>query len=118
MNNRQIGALYEREAVLFLQNQGVRILEQNYRCRQGEIDIIGYDNSCLVFFEVKARNSLRAGYGAEAVHIHKQRKICRVADYYRLQHKISEFCEIRYDCISIDLGKIQWIKNAFYHISN
>ncbi len=116
MNNREIGTFYEREVVLYLQNKGVRILEQNYRCRQGEIDIIGYDNTCLVFFEVKARNSLRAGYGLEAIDIRKQQKICRVADYYRLQHNVNEFCKIRYDCISIDLGNINWIKDAFYHI--
>lgn len=117
MNNRQIGTFYEREVVLYLQSKGVRILEQNYRCRQGEIDIIGYDGSCLVFFEVKARNSLRAGNGFESIHLPKQRKICRVADWYRFEHGISEFCEMRYDCISVDLGKIHWIKNAFYHIS-
>ena len=117
MNYRKIGTFYEREVVLFLQNKGVRILEQNYRCRQGEIDIIGYDGTCLVFFEVKARNSLRAGEGVEAIHMRKQYTICRVADYYRLVHHISEFREVRYDCISIDLGKIRWIKNAFYHIN-
>lgn len=117
MNSREIGTLYEREAVLFLQSNGVHILEQNYRCRQGEIDIIGYDGSCLVFFEVKARKSLRAGNGLEAIHLLKQRKICRAADYYRWTHHIHEFCEMRYDCISVDLGKIHWVKNAFYHIN-
>lgn len=117
MNNRQIGTLYEREAVRYLADKGVRIVEQNYRCRQGEIDIIGYDDTCLVFFEVKARDSLRAGYGAEAVHMAKQRKICRVADYYRFAHGIGEFCEMRYDCISIDSGQIAWIKNAFCHLA-
>ena len=117
MNHREIGTLYEREVVLYLQSKGVHILEQNYRCRQGEIDIIGYDGTCLVFFEVKARNSLRAGSGLEAIHPLKQYKICRVADCYRLEHHIGEFQEIRYDCIAIDLGKVHWVKNAFYHIN-
>lgn len=116
MNKIEIGTLYEREAVRFLLDKGVRILEMNYRCRQGEIDIIGYDGTCLVFFEVKARDSRRAGYGAEAVDWRKQRKICRVADYYRMKHGIGEFTEIRYDCIAIDAGEIAWIKNAFLHI--
>ena len=71
----------------------------------------------LEFFEVKARNSLRAGSGLEAIHMQKQRKICRVADYYRLKHHISEFQEMRYDCVAIDMGEITWIKNAFYHIN-
>ena len=116
MNYRKIGTFYEREALDFLKNQGVRILEINYRCRQGEIDIIGYEGTCLVFFEVKARKSGRAGYGAEAVNRAKQQKICRVADYYRLTHQIGEFSGIRYDCIAIDMDNIAWIKNAFDHI--
>ena len=115
MNQRKIGTFYEREAVKYLQDQGVRILEMNYQSRQGEIDIIGYDNTCLVFFEVKARNSTRFGFAAEAVGSVKQKKICRTADYYRMRHHISGFEEIRYDCIVIEQGNITWIKNAFEH---
>ena len=116
MNNRKIGTFYEREAVQFLLSKGVRILEMNYRCRQGEIDIIGIEDTCLIFFEVKARESGKAGTGAEAVNWRKQRTICRVADYYRFEHGISEFAEMRYDCVAIDEGKITWIKNAFEHV--
>ncbi len=116
MNNRKIGTFYEREAVIFLLSKGVRILEVNYRCRQGEIDIIGYEGTCLIFFEVKARQTGRAGTGAEAIDWYKQRKICQVADYYRFQKGIHEFAEMRYDCVTIDEGKITWIKNAFEHI--
>ena len=116
MNNRKTGTYYEREAVLYLEELGVRICDLNYRNRQGEIDIIGYDGSCLVFFEVKARDSLNGGYGAEAVNFKKQHTICRVADYYRMKHGIGEFTEMRYDCVTIDQGKISWIKNAFEHI--
>lgn len=116
MNQRKIGTFYEREAVQFLQGKGVRILETNYRCRQGEIDIIGYEDTCLIFLEVKARRTGRAGTGAEAVDIRKQRTICRVADWYRMQHGIGEYTQMRYDCITFDSGKLMWIKNAFEHI--
>ena len=116
MNKREIGTFYEREAVRFLSEQGVRICELNFRCRQGEIDIIGYDGTCLVFFEVKARDSLKSGCGAEAVDWHKQKRICRVADYYRMKYGIGEFTQQRYDCVTIDQGKITWIKGAFDHI--
>ena len=116
MNKREIGTFYEREAVRYLTERGVRICELNFRCRQGEIDIIGYDGSCLVFFVVKARDSLKGGYGAEAVDWHKQRKICRVADYYRMKHGIGEFTEQRYDCVTFDQGIVTWIKSAFEHI--
>ncbi len=116
MNRRKKGTFYEREAVLYLQSRGVRICQLNFRCRQGEIDIIGYDASCLVFFEVKARESLSKGSGSEAVDYRKQNTICRVADYYRMKHRVSEFAEIRYDCIIIEQGKLSWIRNAFEHI--
>ena len=116
MNNRRTGTYYEREAVLYLEELGVRICDLNFRCRQGEIDIIGYEGTCLIFFEVKARETGRAGTGAEAVDWRKRRKICRVADYYRFEHGIGEFAEMRYDCVAIDEGKITWIKNAFEHM--
>ena len=116
MNKREIGTFYERQAEEFLKDKGVHILDRNYRCRQGEIDIIGYDGTCLVFFEVKARETDHAGTGAEAVDWRKRRKICRVADYYRFEHRIGEFTEMRYDCVAIDSGKLIWIKNAFEHV--
>lgn len=116
MNNRQTGTFYERKAAQYLCERGIRVLELNFRCRQGEIDIIGYDGTCLVFFEVKARDSLKAGYGAEAINLRKQYKICRVADFYRMKHGIGEFTRIRYDCVVIDKGEIAWIKNAFTHM--
>lgn len=116
MNKRELGAAYEKRAVRLLQSEGVRVAEINFQCRYGEIDIIGYDAACLVFFEVKARRGGRAGSGAEAVDIRKQRKICRVADYYRMKHGIGDFAQIRYDCIIIDKEKESWIKNAFSHI--
>ena len=115
MNQRKIGTFYEREAVAYLKDQGVHILALNYQSRQGEIDIIGYDDTCLVFFEVKARKSTRFGFAAEAVGTVKQKKICRTADYYRMRYNISDFESIRYDCILIEQGKITWIKNAFEH---
>ncbi len=116
MNKRQTGTYYEREAVQYLQGRGVHVLEVNFRCRQGEIDIIGYDGTCLIFVEVKARDSFKAGHGADAVDFHKQRRICRVADYYRMKHGISDFAEMRYDCVVIDKGEIAWMKNAFGHV--
>ena len=116
MNKREIGTFYEREAVQFLLSKGVRILETNYRCGQGEIDIIGYDGPCLIFCEVKARKTTKSGTSAEAIDWRKQRKICRVADRYRYLHKVSEFDEIRYDCIVFDEGRLSWIQNAFGHV--
>ena len=119
-NCREIGAEYENRAVIFLKEKGYQIIKQNFRCRQGEIDIIGYDGEYLVFAEVKYRMTGYSGNAVEAVTVAKQRKICRVADYYRYKHGIGDFSPIRYDVVTVDgIGaneRINWYKNAFYHI--
>ena len=81
MNTRAIGADKEETACRYLGANGVRIRERNFRCRQGEIDIIGDDGAFLVFFEVKYRKDNSKGSAAEAVNYNKQTKICRVCDY-------------------------------------
>ena len=53
MNKRAVGSEKEAGAASFLVSKGVRILESNYSCRAGEVDLIGIDDGCLVFFEVK-----------------------------------------------------------------
>ena len=76
-NRRQIGTEEEALAAVFLKAQGYEILEQNFRCRLGEIDIIARDGSALVFIEVKYRRNAAYGTPAEAVNLRKQQKICR-----------------------------------------
>lgn len=117
MNNREKGAQKEEQVCAYLLSKGVKIKERNFRCRQGEIDIIGYDGGCLVFFEVKYRGSRSAGSAAEAVGYTKQRKICRTADYYRMIHRCGEDVPIRFDVVAIDGESLQWIKNAFYYVA-
>lgn len=113
MNKREIGAKKEEEARKYLEQNGVRIRECNFRCRQGEIDIIGYDGIYLVFFEVKYRADSSKGSATEAVGIRKRQKICRVSDYYRMLHRCADDMPIRFDVIAIDGGRIQWLQNAF-----
>lgn len=116
MNKRKVGENYEHLAADYLLSKGVRIVERNYRNRQGEIDLIGYDSGYLVFFEVKYRKNMRKGAPVEAVTYTKQKNICRVADYYRMLHGIGEFHAIRYDVIAICGEAISWYRNAFAHI--
>lgn len=117
INTREKGAQKEEQVCAYLLSMGVRVVEKNFRCRQGEIDIIGYDGEYLVFFEVKYRSSASRGRAAEAVGSAKQRRICRVADYYRVIHHCSESTPIRFDVVAIDGGRFSWIKNAFYYIA-
>lgn len=111
-----MGADRERQAAEYLERQGMRIVERNYRSRQGEIDLIGWHQGFLVFVEVKYRRDTSKGYAMEAVDGRKQRRICRVADYYRYSHRIDDSIGVRYDVVAIQGEEINWIRNAFPHV--
>ena len=116
MNKREKGVQKEQQVCACLLSEGVKIVERNFRNRQGEIDIIGYDGAYLVFFEVKYRSGKSMGSAAEAVGFAKQRKICRVADYYRVIHHCPEDTPIRFDVVAVDGERVSWIKDAFAYI--
>lgn len=80
-SRRTVGSHYERVAEQCLKKQGYKILERNFYCRQGEIDLIARDGEVLVFVEVKYRKSLNQGDPMEAVNDRKQRRIARAASY-------------------------------------
>lgn len=113
MNKRQIGAFYEDAACKYLEKQGVRILERNYRCKMGEIDIIGSQDGYVIFFEVKYRKSEEFGQALSIVDLKKQKTISRCAAIYCMKH--SYITQFRYDVIGITDTRIEWIKNAFFH---
>lgn len=114
-NKRSVGSKAEDMAAAYLAQQGMRIVERNYRNRSGEIDIIGYHNGYLVFVEVKYRTSLQKGNPEEAVGIAKQRVICKVGDFYRYTHRISLATAVRYDVVAVLGDEIRWHQNAFPH---
>lgn len=116
MKKRETGALWEKRAAAYLEGRGMKLKELNFRCRQGEIDIIGYHEGYLVFVEVKYRSSLQKGSAAEAVNFAKQKTICRVADYYRAVHGLGSFIPVRYDVVAVQGDEISWIQNAFAHV--
>ena len=97
-NRRQIGTEEEALAAEFLEGRGYRIVERNFRCRLGEIDLIARDGSVLVFIEVKYR---------------KQQKICKTADYYRMLRRIPDNQSCRFDVVAIQGREIRVIRNAF-----
>jgi putative endonuclease len=110
-----VGTAYEKLAGAYLEQQGYEILEYNYRCRMGEIDIVARQDGYLVFVEVKYRSGDEKGNAAEAVTTAKQRTICRVADYYRYLHHYGEDTWVRYDVVAIQGEALHWIPNAFPH---
>ena len=112
-NNRAVGTAYEQIAGRFLEKKGFQILEYNYRCRAGEIDLIARDGRYLVFVEVKYRSDEKAGDPSEAVNWYKQKKICQTASWYLRQKRIPEDMPCRFDVVSILGSEIYHIKNAF-----
>lgn len=114
MNKRNIGKEKEELAAKFLARQGVKILEKNFSCRMGEIDLIGLDGECIVFVEVKYRTNTDYGYPQEAVSKYKRRKIVLVSGYYRMQNGLGDGTNFRFDIVSILGDKIRWDKNVFY----
>jgi len=112
-NRRQIGSTYEETAARYLEKKGYRILEHNFRCKIGEIDLIAQDGTVLVFLEVKYRKNTVFGNPAEAVTPSKQRTICKAADYYRLKKGIAQDVPCRFDVVAILGDRIEVIKNAF-----
>ena len=108
---RKKGSEGEVKAAEYLQACGFQILERNWRCKMGEIDLIASHNGVLVFVEVKLR--AREGYGlpAESVHAAKQRKIRQVAELY-LTRKPHDG-EIRFDVIALLGPQIEHFVSAF-----
>lgn len=113
MNKRQVGSSYEEIAAAYLRTQGFEILVKNYRCRQGEIDLIARDGRYLVFIEVKYRADSRKGDPAEAVTGLKQAHIRNTARYYLYSHQYGEDTPCRFDVVSILGEEIRLISNAF-----
>lgn len=104
----------EQIAADYLIKENCRILEKNFRCRFGEIDIIAKEGQTLVVVEVKYRQDKHKGSPAEAVDWRKQRKICRTFDYYRMLHRLDEYTPVRFDVMEVYPPRnCHWIKNAF-----
>ena len=110
--NRAKGVKGEWQASKYLIDKGYKILEQNYSCSLGEIDIIATLQDYIVFVEVKERDSASYGYPSESVNHKKQSKIRNVASYYLKTHKLYEI-PCRFDVIEVLAGEVNHIENAF-----
>lgn len=111
-NKRQTGKTYEQAAGYYLEQLGYEVLEYNYRCRFGEIDIIAKDGIYLVFCEVKYRSGGEKGSSLAAVDRRKQQTIFRCAAHYVAGMK-REDLPCRFDVIGIEGTSVIHIKDAF-----
>lgn len=112
INKRAVGSHYEGLATAYLLEKGYEILESNFRCKFGEIDIIARDNEYIVFIEVKYRKTKQFGYPREAVTYQKIMHITRTAQYYLLT-KVGYEKACRFDVIEILDGTITHLEAAF-----
>jgi len=102
----------EERAVKTLKKEGYTILEKNFRTRFGEIDIIAEEKGCLVFVEVKKRNTPNFGDPFHAINQRKRQHLIKSALFYMKSHG-SFNRKVRFDVVGIDRDGIKIIKNAF-----
>ena len=98
-----VGAYGERLAARYLTEVGMAILDRNWRCDQGEIDIVAMDESCLVIVEVKTRRSLSFGSPVEAVTAVKAARLRRLAGCWMADHRslVASVADVRIDVIGV-----------------
>lgn len=106
------GASAEAQAARLLLERGYRIVERNFRCKAGELDLIAIDRGVLVFVEVRSRADARHGHAAETVRAHKQRQVARVAQHY-LAERAPAYDEVRFDVVAITGAEIELIQDAW-----
>ena len=100
-------------AAAFLEKKGLRVLERNYRCRLGEIDLIAREGPTTVFVEVRQRASSAFGGAAASITSAKRQRLLRAARHYLSRLRTLPQC--RFDALLIegDPPRIEWVRNAF-----
>jgi len=112
LSRGQKGAQYEKLALKFLVAQGLELIERNFNCKCGELDLIMKEKGGLVIVEVRYRNNDRYGSALESVTRTKQSRIIAATKIYIVKHKIDQ--PIRFDVVAITGNTPpEWIKNAF-----
>jgi len=111
-----LGKEGERVAELYLKHKGYKLVERNYRCSAGELDLIVLDRRVIVFVEVKTRSGPGFGSPLEAVEFHKQRKMIQAAQYFLSAKRLHQR-DARFDVVGISWpGRepvVEHIENAF-----
>ena len=109
---RALGAVGEERAAAWYRGQGYLVLHRNWRCREGELDLVVRRGRELVFVEVKTRTTDRFGIPAEAVTSAKQRRVRALARRY-LADNGARAGSLRFDVVSILAGQLEVIEAAF-----
>lgn len=116
MNKSQkLGREGEEYAANYLEQKGYKIIQRNFECKQGEIDIIAKNKNEYVFIEVKTRQSFKYGMPSESVNERKQKHIWNATKYYLYSHKL-EKAYVRIDVIEIYKKKDKFYLNHIKQI--
>lgn len=115
-NTASIGSDAEQQAFEYLKARGLVPLFRNFRCRDGEIDLIMLDGNCLTFIEVRFRADTGYSRASHTVDIVKQRKIIRTAAVFLAQNQRFRNNTARFDVVAVEGSvnrEIEWIADAF-----
>lgn len=116
-SRKELGQKGEKAAQIFLTERGYEILETNWRCSYGEVDIIARDGDELIFCEVKTRRTTSAGIPEEAVTPQKRQRYIKMARLYLNRNQVAH-SSIRFDVIGIyalndSQALLRYARNAF-----
>lgn len=116
MGKLETGGKGEQLATEFLRKHGYRVIERNYHCRIGEVDIIAREGKELVFVEVRTRESVDFGEPEESIDLSKQKRLVKLSYYYIIEHAL-ESIPWRIDVVTVRLSpdakpEIRLLKNA------
>lgn len=104
------GQLWETRALRHLERHGLTLVEANYRCKVGEIDLVCRDGEHWVFVEVRQRADAAHGGAAASITAHKQQRIVRAAQTYLMRFPRLPACRI--DVVAIDGEQLRWLRGA------
>ncbi|MFZ6751783.1 YraN family protein [Undibacterium sp. Dicai25W] len=109
-SRRRSGDDGELHALQYLEQNGLKLIQKNFLCKGGELDLIMRDGKALVFVEVRKRASMQFGGAIASITAAKQRKMQHAAQVFLLQLKQQPPC--RFDVIAIEAGTIHWLQNV------
>ena len=108
-DKRELGRLAEDDALAYLLLQGLKLVQRNFLCKGGELDLIMRDGKSIVFVEVRQRSSQDFGGALASITPTKQRRMVCAAQTWLLTQKSLPAC--RFDAVVIEGGRMEWLKN-------
>lgn len=113
MSTFTVGRKGEDRAVQFLESQGLRIIDRNYRSRRSEIDLVALDRETIVFVEVKAWSAFAFEDLGKSITVQKQRRIIETAKFFLSEHREYNRMAVRFDVVFIGPEEVRHLAEAF-----